>query len=111
MRRIVAATLFALALAGSASAQDQDDGSQMMERGAREFLEGLLREMQPAWDNMQAFLDEMGPAMIDLLDEIKDWSVYEPPEMLDNGDIIIRRKPDVPQKPAPENEPMPQIEL
>jgi hypothetical protein len=111
MRRFALAVLLAFALASAASAQEDDDGARLMERGAREFLEGLLREMEPAWDQMQAFMDEMGPAMIDLLDEIKDWSAYEPPEMLDNGDIIIRRKPDVPQEPAPKADPMPQIEL
>jgi hypothetical protein len=34
--------------------------------------------------------------MRDIMDEVKDWSVYEAPEMLPNGDIIIRRKPDAP---------------
>jgi hypothetical protein len=111
MGRISFVALLVLAWSGSALAQGEDDGAQMMERGAREFLEGLLREMEPAWDQMQAFMDEMGPAMIELLDEIKDWSAYHPPEILDNGDIIIRRKPDVPQEPAPNAGPMPQIEL
>jgi len=73
----------------------------MMERGAQEFLEGLLREMQPAWQEFQGFLDEMGPAFLELMDDIQDWSAYEAPEILDNGDIIIRRKPD----PAPETDP------
>ena len=42
----------------------------------------------------------------------QDWSAYEAPEMLPNGDIIIRRKPDHPLTP-PETptEPAPQIEL
>ena len=57
-------------------------------------------------------MDEMGPAMIELMDEVKDWSAYEAPEILENGDIIIRRKP---QEPAPEISPdptaPPQIEL
>lgn len=83
----------------------------MMERGAQDFLEGLLLEMEPAWREFQGFMDEMGPAMIDLMDEIKDWSAYEAPEILDNGDIIIRRKP-APQDPiTPDPEPLPQIEL
>lgn len=70
----------------------EEEGSTLMERGAQQFLEGLLREMEPAWDQMRGFMEEMGPAMLELMDQIKDWSVYAPPEMLDNGDIIIRRK-------------------
>ena len=71
----------------------------MMEEGMQQFLEGLLREMEPAFEDMREFLDQMGPALNDILDDVQDWSVYEPPEVLENGDIIIRRKPekDVPQ--------------
>ena len=74
-----------------------------MERGAQMFWEGLKQEMAPALDDMRAlaedfgpsfrsFLEEMGPALGDVMDEIKDWSAYHPPEILENGDIIIRRK-------------------
>ena len=84
-----------------------------MERGAQMLMEGLLREMEPALDDLQGMAQEfgpalqscatqMGPALRDLLDEIEDWSVYAPPEILDNGDIIIRRKPD--PAPAPEDQ-------
>jgi hypothetical protein len=79
-----------------------------MERGAQQFLEGLLQEMEPALEGLMSFIDQMGPAMQEILDEVKDWSVYEAPEILPNGDIIIRRKPDVPD---PEAETPPQIEL
>lgn len=88
----------------------EGDGSSLMERGAQQFLEGLLQEMQPAWEEMRSFMEEMGPAMMGLIEEVKDWSAYEPPEMLENGDIIIRRKPE--GSPIPEQtEPVPQIEL
>lgn len=83
----------------------------MMERGAQEFLEGLLLEMEPAWRELQAFMEAMGPAMVELLDQVKDWSAYEPPEILDNGDIIIRRKPEKDEPPVPEPETMPQTEI
>lgn len=86
-------------------AQDstQDDGLSLMERGAELLLEGLMREMEPAMDDLQGlfeemepalrtFVDEMGPALAELLGKIDDISAYHPPEMLPNGDIIIRRK-------------------
>lgn len=96
----------------SSSAAQEEDGPSLMERGAQQFLEGLLQEMEPAWRELQEFMDAMGPAMIELMDDVKDWSDYEPPEILDNGDIIIRRKPELPVPEAePEQQQPPQIEL
>lgn len=85
--------------------RDSDEGRSLMERGARMFLEGMRGEMGPALEDlrdmlvtmgpaMQQFLREMGPAMTDLLGRIDDLTVYQMPELLPNGDIIIRRKPD-----------------
>jgi hypothetical protein len=110
MKQLALAFGLCAALSSPALAQE-DDGSSLMERGAQQFLEGLLKEMEPAWQGMQEFMDQMGPAMIDLMDEIKDWSAYEPPEVLENGDIIIRRKPE-PEDPGTEPQTdTPNIEL
>ena len=90
-----------------------DEGLSLMERGVRMFLDGMRREMEPALRDlgdmlatmgpaMQEFLRDMGPAMASLLDRIDDLSVYEPPELLPNGDIIIRRKPDAGPLPPPQ---------
>lgn len=87
-------------------AAQEEDAPSMMERGAQQFLEGLLLEMEPAFENMRGFMEQMGPAFADLMGQIEDWSVYETPEILPNGDIIIRRKPDT----TPPEEP-PQIDL
>ncbi|MEP1537112.1 MAG: hypothetical protein ABJQ34_09910 [Paracoccaceae bacterium] len=84
-------------------AQD-DEAPSLLERGAQMFLEGLLEEMEPALDDMQdfvlkagpafkEFVDAMGPALIEVFDQVEDWSTYEVPEILENGDIIIRKKP------------------
>ena len=91
-------------LAVPPAAQAQDEPS-LMERGAELFLEGLRQEMQPAWDDLQGLADglgpamrgfwqEMGPALGAIAGKVEDWSVYERPVILPNGDIIIRRKPD-----------------
>ncbi|NNK15978.1 MAG: hypothetical protein HKP51_03630 [Sulfitobacter sp.] len=107
-----------------ALAQEPDEpGLSLMERGAQLFMEGILKEMEPAIEEFQGLADEMGPALrqfanemgpklSELLEEIEDWSVYQPPEVLPNGDIIIRRKPDHPLTPPDTpTEPAPQIEL
>ena len=114
--RVYAAAFVSLTLLAApvmAQSADEEDAPSLMERGAQQFLEGLLLEMEPAWAEFQKFLDAMGPALSDMMDEVQDWSNYEPPEILENGDIIIRRKPEIPA-PAPiEPDPTapPQIEL
>ncbi|MFV0512677.1 MAG: hypothetical protein ACK5MY_03430 [Jhaorihella sp.] len=83
----------------------EEQGKSLMERGAEMFLDGLRREMEPKLEDllgmaekfgpaMSSFIEEMGPAFMDLADQVRDWSRYHPPEMLPNGDIIMRRKPD-----------------
>ncbi len=114
--RIVLVAALTAALATPVNAE-QDEGSSLMERGVELFLEGLTKEMAPALNDlrgmaeqfgpsMQSFFEEMGPAFADILSEVKDWSRYEPPEFLPNGDIIIRRKPD-PKDEPPEGEELP----
>ncbi len=117
MKQIITAPLFALMLATPALGQDEPS---LMERGAKQFFEGLMQEMAPALDELtqlmedagpalQEFMAEMGPKLSAVLEEVEDWSQYEAPEVQPNGDIIIRRKPDAPEL-TPEEE-MPQIEL
>lgn len=94
----------------------EDNGRPLIEEGLRLFMEGMMREMQPALEDLEGmademrpalrdFMREMGPALARLLSDIEDLSAYEPPEILPNGDIIIRRKP-----PQDEVEPAPQPE-
>lgn len=98
-----------------AVAQDSDTGSSLMERGAELFWEGLRKEMAPSLEeleglmttigpSMQSFLAEMGPALAEIANKVEDWSRYEAPEILPNGDIIIRRKPDEPEYPNEDND-------
>lgn len=112
-----------LALAVPLPAFAQDDGNpSLMERGAKMFFRGLMEEMEPAMRDlqglveeagpaMQSFMQEMGPAFADVLSEIKDFSVYHPPEILPNGDIIMRRREPLDPDPVPEIEEGEEIEL
>ncbi len=108
----------------SAQAQEEDErGLSLMERGAQMFMEGIMKEMAPAIDGLEDLADQMGPALRsfakemgpklgEILDEVEDWSVYEAPEILPNGDIIIRRKPEPPlEEPEAPTGPAPQIDL
>ncbi|MFT7594397.1 MAG: hypothetical protein ACI8R4_001718 [Paracoccaceae bacterium] len=106
----------AVALTATPALAQDDESRSLMERGAELFMEGLRQEMAPTLDDlrtmadqfgpaMSSFLAEMGPALGDILEEVKDWSTYHPPEILPNGDIIMRRKTDIPPDPAPETTP------
>mmetsp|Transcript_22977 Transcript_22977/g.38754 ORF Transcript_22977/g.38754 Transcript_22977/m.38754 type:complete len:123 (+) Transcript_22977:3091-3459(+) len=109
MKRMI--LILSMGLATPALAQDEADGPSLMERGAQLLMEGLLQEIEPSLEDLhglaeefgpafEAFTSQMAPALRDLLAEVEDWSVYHPPEMLENGDIIIRRR-------APEEAPAP----
>ncbi|MDK3074946.1 hypothetical protein QO034_17795 [Sedimentitalea sp. JM2-8] len=117
MKKRFALALAAALSASSASAQAADDGSGLMEKGLELFLDGLRQEMSPALENMRklaeeygpaiaSFLEQMGPAFGEMLEDVKDWSAYEPPEILPNGDIILRRK-QMPDSETPPVEPPP----
>tara|TARA_R110000850_G_scaffold6136_9_gene24206 strand:- start:507 stop:875 length:369 start_codon:yes stop_codon:yes gene_type:complete len=119
MKQIFAISLLTALLASPLHAQEQE-GPSLMERGAQLFFDGLKQEMGPALEDLsdlmedagpalQSFVAEMGPKLRDVLDRVEDWSVYEAPEVMPNGDIIIRRKPDAPElpdtlPPAPEGQ-------
>ncbi|WP_417742652.1 hypothetical protein [Salipiger sp.] len=107
MKQFAALCLSASLLAMPATAQNAEEapgeGDGLMKRGAEMFFEGLRDELDPALRELgeladdagpalRSFMQEMGPALKDLMGKVKDWSVYHPPEMLENGDIILRRR-------------------
>lgn len=110
MRVILSSFAMAILIGPVSASAQEDDGLSLMERGARLFLEGVMREMEPALDELEGLgpklrglVEEMGPALADLVGQIEDWSVYHPPEILPNGDIILRRKvPKTPDEDAAE---------
>jgi hypothetical protein len=85
--------------AAPVAAQEEGDisrGTDLLSEGARLLLRGLL--------------DEVEPAMRDMVDALEDWNIeglsiddlsnYHAPEVLPNGDILIRRKEPL-EAPAP----------
>jgi hypothetical protein len=81
-----------------------------MEEGGKLLFRHMLRRMKPALDDVQNDLgrtfDDMAPALRELSDYVGDLSLYQMPEVLPNGDVLIRRKVPLPagppfQPPAP----------
>ena len=112
MRKFLALTVAAGLLCAPAMAEDapeseMGEGIDLMEEGARMLMRGLMSEMEPALEALRDNLQEMGPAFGEfaqsvgpafgaLLERIDDLRYYEAPEILPNGDIIMRRSPDAP---------------
>ena len=104
MKHITAFTVAACLALSPAFAEiegegDVNDGLSLMEKGATLLFRGLMTEMEPALKDLQGLADEMGPALLEMQGLIGDFTNYHAPEVLPNGDIIIRRK--TPLKVAP----------
>ncbi|UWP99193.1 hypothetical protein [Aliiroseovarius crassostreae] len=81
-----------------------EDGAELMSRGLQMLLDGLAQEMSPMRDGLAEGMAENWARQLhegwqDLMAEMGDLSAYHPPEVLPNGDIILRRK--LPQPPVP----------
>lgn len=86
--------------------EDAPEEPGLFERGAERLLRDFMDEMAPALDEAeQAFRDmeptfrAMLPMMRELAEMIGDIDHYHMPEKLPNGDILLRRKPDLPPEP------------
>jgi hypothetical protein len=103
MKHFILAVWLVLPLSASAQQESEvDEGFSLVEEGAKLLFRGIIAEMEPAIndfselaDELQPALDmlasEMGPAFLDLIQTLDSVRYYEPPEVLPNGDIIIRR--------------------
>ena len=88
MTTITVAALLAFSPPVQANEQDWSDFEDLMKRfseDSQKFLHDWLTELTPMLESLR--------------DKVDDMSNYEKPEVLPNGDIIIRRKPDIPQMP------------
>ena len=105
---VCAALAAPLPILAQGANEDGQSGGSLIEQGFEMLLEGFFKEAEPALDELQGlaesfepmirdFAESAGPALQELVDEIGDLSLYEAPERLPNGDIILRRK--TPLKP------------
>ncbi len=91
--------------AGNAQMQD---GMDLLGLGLQTLLQGFATEMQPHLDEMGQALEQMKPMLLQLAQLMKNADQYEMPVMLENGDILIRRKAAPPAPPpgaAPQEKP------
>ena len=92
IRTVCVMSALAAAPIAAQDVTEEEQGRSLMEEGARLFFEGIQREM--------------GPALRDLMGEIGDLSAFHAPEVLPNGDILLRRKTpqEMQESPVPDGE-------
>lgn len=109
--------------AGDPAPEDQTDGVDLIGRGMGLLMENLLRDVGPDLErlgnDMSGALDRMAPVLKDLSVLVDDLGNYQAPQRLENGDIVIRRKPGAPPPPplgdslrdltTPEAQPSPEL--
>lgn len=114
MRQFLLTALIALSLAAPLRADEAPEEppassfAEMMER----MLRGFMEEIEPQMREFERGFQALEPQVQRFLDEMRDMTQYHPPEMLPNGDILIRRRQadaseDAPPEPEPEAEPQP----
>jgi len=69
----------------SGTGSDLGQGMDLLSQGSRLLLRGLMAEIEPALRDLEGALQDM--------------NAYQAPEILPNGDIIIRRKVPRPTEP------------
>lgn len=106
MKKILFCAALSLSLS-SPTLADEEEGFDLMEEGARLILRGLLEEIEPTVNDLEGLADELRPALRELAGELRplvsdmlqimdDVQYYHGPEILDNGDVIFRRRDDAP---------------
>lgn len=82
--------LLASPVAGQGDDSDLKEGMDLLSEGTKLLLRGLMGEIEPALRELEGAL--------------QDLNAYHPPEVLPNGDIIIRRKTPLARPPAEDGE-------
>lgn len=110
---IVVATLAFAVVAPPAQAEDpapRDPDAGEFERE----LDVMKEKFDRLWDDV---VKSMEPAIdrlvrtFEALERVDDFKYYEDPEVLENGDIIMRRKEDAPPLPPPGVDPEKGVDL
>ncbi len=100
-RRLLAISSLAACLAiapayGGSAGHEADTGNRPLSEQLDEAFRGLMEKMKPALDELLETLE--------VLEGIDSIEHYERPEILPNGDIIIRRREDAPPLPRDDGE-------
>lgn len=68
------------------------------------MLRGFMTEVEPQMRELERGFSEMEPELQRLLRQLRDMTQFHPPEILPNGDILIRRRQAEDVVPEPDEE-------
>ncbi|MEM9783876.1 MAG: AAA+ family ATPase [Pseudomonadota bacterium] len=101
-RRLIPIALSGLVLLATPAAAQTTTVDAPLDRDGRIDMDALKQEFDRVWDKMveevEPTLDRLGNTF-DTLRQVDDLRNYEDPVILDNGDILIRRREDAPPLP------------
>ena len=94
MKHIIVALALTLtpAMAQEVVPDETDKRLSLLQEGAGLLLRGMMSDMEPAMQDMAKAFAEAEPMLRDLMAMMDDLTNYHAPEVLPNGDILIRRK-------------------
>lgn len=111
MRKHFGPLLLAVTLGASPALAQDEPG--FFERGITGFMQQFFEDAGPEGGtiarDLATALDRMGPVLRDMAALVDDIRNYHPPERLENGDILIRRREGAPPPPpVGEDNPLPE---
>lgn len=70
------------------------------------LLRGFMTEVEPQMRELERGFSALEPELQRFLGQLRDMTQYHPPEMLPNGDILIRRRDgaDLPEEADPDQD-------
>ncbi|MGV6811640.1 MAG: hypothetical protein ACWA47_05300 [Brevirhabdus sp.] len=81
------------------------EGAELLNEGLQLLLNGMKDDVVPLLEDLRDQLgDEVGPLVEGLRGKLDELNAYYPPEVLPNGDIIIRRKVPLQVEPGADGE-------
>lgn len=99
MRRFMLSFLLAVSLALSVQAQDSPSPPPSEEAPAlplfdffERMLRGFITEIEPQMREFERGFEALEPELQGFLERLRGMAQYHPPEVLPNGDILIRRR-------------------
>ena len=111
-----AALLIALCLVAPAAAQDDPPAGEGLFNFMERMLRDFMTEAEPQLRQLERGLTELEPELDRLFDRMRGMTQYYPPEILPNGDILIRRRqveegtPEDTPEVSPDGPPLPEGE-
>ncbi len=112
MRRFALIPVLVFCISFAAPLRAEPDASPPAEDGLAQpffdlmerMLRGFMTEIEPQLRDLERGLDALEPQVQNFLDQMRGMTQYHPPEVLPNGDILLRRRAPDEIAPPPDDQ-------